>query len=440
MQTKAQPTAWRPETLSLGALPLTSIHLGAHLPPRLRAGHPWVYRTEIASSAPQVTDRPAIAEVFWGRDRFAGRGILNPSSVLTVRLLTRRRGQQLDGDFVRGRVLDALEQRRQYLQDHDPETSCCRLVYAEGDGLPGLIIDKLGPVLAFQSLAVASEVCLEPALAAVRDIIRPRWVVERNDAAVRALEGLVERRGPWPPDSAGPPDSVEIWEGPLRFLVSPLTGQKTGFFLDQRDNRRMVAELCARARARLGRPVDVLDCFCYTGGFAVAAARGAGPGGLRRLVMVDSSEPALEMARANVQLNAPGLAPELLQSNAFDVLREMQRGDGGGANRAGFDVIVLDPPPFARERRMLEGALRGYKEINLRAVRLLRPGGVLVTCTCSHHVSRELFLDVLRDAAADAGVTLRLAAATGHPPDHPVLLGHPEGDYLRCFVLEKAAE
>lgn len=438
MHETAGPDRGGPAAAGWPHLPALRLHLGPELPPRLRGGHPWIYRGEIAGPGPSGT---ALADVYWGRERFAGRGIYNPRSVLAVRLFARQRGQALDQAFIRGRVRSALELRQNYLEGGNPDTTCCRLVYAESDGLPGLIADKLGPVLAFQSLAAASEVCLEPALAALREAIRPRWIVERNDAPVRALEGLQERSGPYPPDAPAPPPTVEIQEGPLRFWTSPLAGHKTGFYLDQRDNRRMVATLAAGARARAGRPLDVLDCFCYTGSFSVAAAVGAGPGGLRRLVLVDSSAPALELARANLHLNAPALVPELLEANAFDLLRQMQRdpGRGGRSDPAGFDLIVLDPPPFARERRMVEGAVRGYREINLRAMRLLRPGGILVTASCSHHVGPELFRQVLRDAAADAGATMRLLAATGHPPDHPVLLGYPEGDYLRCFFLEKAA-
>jgi 23S rRNA (cytosine1962-C5)-methyltransferase len=185
------------------------------------------------------------------------------------------------------------------------------------------------------------------------------------------------------------------------------------------------------------RPLEVLDCFCYTGGFAVAAAAGAGQA-LGRLVCVDSSEAALALARANLSLNPAGgsVRTEFVAENAFDYLRRL--GSLSGAGRQAFDLVILDPPPFARERRMLEGALRGYKEINLRAMRLLRPGGYLVTCTCSHHVGQDEFRETLAAAAADVGLVMRVASVSGQPVDHPVLLGYPEGDYLRCLVLQRA--
>jgi len=431
------------DSFTLAGLPRVAVELGRRVAPRLRAGHPWIYRTEIEAISPDPAS-PALVRVTSGRGEFIGHGIYNPRSVIAVRLLTRSPDQAPDDELIRRRAKAALELRERELPGVGSPDSACRLIYAEADGLPGLIVDKLGPGIVFQSLAIAAEACLGPVMEELRRTLAPAWIVERNDAGVRTLEGLPERRGPWPSGAEAPPGLVEIAEGGLRFLISPMEGQKTGFYLDQRGNRALVRDLVRRLASSQSneagtRPISILDCFSYSGGFAVAAAVGLSECGVSgRLLLVDSSDAALELARANLELNGFTGQVDLRQENAFDVLRQLQR-DSRRTGPGLFDLIILDPPPFARERRMLPGAMRGYKEINLRAMHLLRPGGYLVTCTCSHHVSREAFGEVLLAAAADAGVGLRVVAMTGHPPDHPVLLGHPESDYLRCTVLERQA-
>jgi 23S rRNA (cytosine1962-C5)-methyltransferase len=430
---------------SLAALPKAVATITERAAARLASGHPWVYRTDIERVTGGAPDTASVCDVRTSRGRFIGRGVRNPRSVIAVRLFTRNPDEALDDDLVAARAQKALATRRAILDGVDggkTENSACRLIFAEGDGLPGLIVDKFGPVAVFQSLAFAAEVCRDAVLRAIEADpgLGIEHIVERNDAPVRLLEGLAEAKGPWPPTSHPPPDPVEVREGAMRFLVSPLSGQKTGHYLDQRDNRAMVAALAADLALRTaaeGRGLDVLDCFSYTGGFAVAACRGAaGRGGIGRLVCVDSSEPALRLAAENLSLNGGPSDPEIVCANAFDYLRSRSQEAGLGG---GFDLIILDPPPFAREKRMIPGAVRGYKEINLRAIKLLRPGGFLVTCACSHHIGRDLFQDVLVAAAADARRRMRLVTATGQPPDHPVLLGHPEGEYLRCIVLQDAA-
>lgn len=430
-----------PVTYQLDRLPEVTVDLGTPLLSRLRLGHSWIFKGEIASiRGPDglLTSEeavPARCRVVAGRT-YIGQGILNPRSGIAVRLFTRRREQQLDEQLIRERALTALARRRPLLAGGNERTSACRLVHAEADGLPGLVVDKFGPGLVFQSLALAGEVCRDPVIAALRECLRVDWVIERNDVPIRSLEGLPERKGIWPPAAAGlPGDLVHIDEGGLGYLVDPLEGQKTGFYLDQRDNRALVRRLATQLAAG-GRPIEVLDCFSYTGGFAVAAGVGAGPGGVGRLMLIDSSRPALELAGQNLQLNGLVEQAELSEANAFDWLRAAAREPG---MRSRFDLVVLDPPPFAPRRSMLPGALRGYKELNLRAMRLVRPGGLLVTCTCSHHVGPEAFGRLLAEAAADAGCSFHVVAATGQPSDHPVLLSHPEGDYLRCRVLERLA-
>jgi len=430
-----------PVTYQLDLLPEVTVDLGSRALSRLRLGHSWVYKGEIASirgpGGPVTWEdaEPARCRVVAGRS-YIGQGILNPHSGIAVRLFTRRRDEQLDDQLVRERALTALARRRPLLAGRDEGTSACRLVHAEADGLPGLVVDKFGPGLVFQSLALAAEVCLDPVIAALGECLPVAWVVERNDVPIRSLEGLPERKGIWPPAATGLPESpVRIDEGGLGYLVDPLEGQKTGFYLDQRDNRALVRQLAGQLAAG-GRPIEVLDCFSYTGGFAVAAGVGAGPDGLGSLMLIDSSRPALELAGQNLRLNGLVEQTELIEANAFDWLRAAARESG---MRGRFDMVILDPPPFAPRRSMLAGALRGYKELNLRAMRLVRPGGLLVTCTCSHHVGPEAFGRLLAEAAADAGCSFHVLAATGQPLDHPVLLSHPESEYLRCRVLERLA-
>jgi len=439
---------------SLTQLPRAAVTLRDRAGPRLFAGHPWIYRNEIASvetrqpagagvpSAAATTGGapfPAVAEVRDQRGRFVGTGFLSPVSTIAVRLVSGDPGLAIDDELFRARARRALALRRPILDGAGPRSSCCRLVFAEGDGIPGLIVDKFGPALVFQSLALAAEAVKDAVLAELAGLLDPGFIVERNDAPVRDLEGLPQRAGLWPDPAAPPPDGglVEVDEDGLRMKVHVLEGQKTGYYLDQRENRRLTRTLAGRLAAdgiAADRGVDVLDCFAYTGGFGVAAAKGAG-GALGRLLMIDDSAPALEMAAGNLALNGVRAGAELVCGNAFDQLRRMDRESRTGGPP--FDLIVLDPPPFARERRMIPGALRGYKEINLRAMRLLRRGGYLVTSTCSHHVGLEAFRQVLSSAAADAGARMRVVAANGQPADHPVMLGFPEGDYLRCLALQR---
>lgn len=448
-------------TPSLTQSPQYAAFLRGRTPVRLRLGHPWVFRNEIARTAgpdgaaepasstaragresPAGEPRPALVEVRDATGRFVGRGVWSPVSAIAVRLFCRDPGEQLDDNLLVRRTRAALALRGPLLAEAQPDTSACRLVFGESDGLPGLIVDKFGPALVFQSLALAGEVCRDTVLRELSGTLTPRYVVERNDAPVRRLEGLPERKGMWPPGAPGPAAGrVSIIENGMRMIVDLLDGQKTGYYLDQRDNRTAVRRLAGTLAAVRrgaggpagGRAVDVLDCFAYTGGFAVAAAQGAAEH-LGRLVCLDSSEQALALAAENLELNGFGGRAETVAGNAFDLLRRMDREGPAG----GFDLIVLDPPPFARERRMLEGALRGYKEVNLRAMKLLRPEGYLVTCTCSHHLDRELFLRVLTEAAADAEARMQIVEVRGQPLDHPLLLGYPEGDYLKCYILRKA--
>ncbi len=380
---------------------------------RLKAGrrrhpaHPWIYRTEV--DAVEGLQAPGdTVDVLDHRGRLVGRGFCNPRSMLTVRLLSRE-AEPIDEAFFRRRLERALALRERLL----PPGSPARLVFGEADGLPGLIVDRFSDVLVVQTLALGIERHKSLLVDLLAQLARPSAVLERNDAPVRELEGLDQRKGPLLGD---PPLRVMIEEHGCRLWVDLWEGQKTGYFLDQRENRAAIAPYVSGAR--------VLDAFCYTGSFAVHAARF----GAREVLAVDSSAAALELARENAGANPGGDRIAFVEANAFDLLRSLDR-DGER-----FDVVILDPPAFARGKSTLPGARRGYKEINLRALRLLEPGGVLVTCSCSSPLEPDAFAEVVADAAADAGREVRVLEFRGQARDHPVLLGYPESRYLKCII------
>ncbi|HLB37232.1 MAG TPA: class I SAM-dependent rRNA methyltransferase [Gemmatimonadales bacterium] len=374
---------------------------------RWRRGHPWIYRSDVLTTARtpagpvRVTDRAG---------RFLGQALYSPASEIRLRLLTREE-EPLDAAWWRSRV-EAAAARRAGLM---PETTAYRVVHAESDGLPSLIVDHYGDIVVAQVLSAGLEAVRPLVLQAIQDLLHPRGVLLRNDATVRRHEGLpleiVEVAG-------SVPAIIEVREGGIRHLVSPREGQKTGAFLDQRENRLLVGRLAQG---------DALDVFTYQGLFALhAAAR------CPRVLAVDSSAAALALARRNAELNRCGNV-EWREANGFDVLRTLER------EGATFGTIVLDPPAFAKQKGAVPRALAGYKEINLRAMRLLAPGGVLFTASCSFHVSRAAFLDMLADAAADSGRRVALECVTGQSSDHPELLTVPETGYLKGAVLRAFA-
>jgi 23S rRNA (cytosine1962-C5)-methyltransferase len=375
---------------------------------RVAAGHLWVYGGEVAHVEGPAQDG-GIVDVRSARGRWIGRGFYNRRSLLTVRLLTYR-PEPIDEAFFRRRLEDAWAFRRRTLT----ATDACRVVYGEGDLLPGLIVDRYADVLVMQTLALGMDV-RKALLAELLDaLLRPRAIYERNDPAVRELEGLPRRSG-WLRGGGDP--QVEIRDGPARFIVDVAAGQKTGFFLDQRENRL--------AAAALLKDLDVLDAFCYTGGFGILAALG----GARTVTGVDSSKEALALAARNAELNGVADRCRFLEANVFEELRRL------AAAGTRYDAVILDPPPFARGREALDRALAAYKEINLRALKLLRPGGWLVTCSCSAQVGPELLPQVVAAAAVDARREVRLVESRGHPRDHPVHPAMPETRYLTCLIL-----
>ena len=385
----------------------------------LRQGRLWVYRTDVYTVSDDAYDPGDIVQVVDARGRFVGKGYINPRSMIFVRLLTTDPGEAIDRAFFRRRLERALALRRRLAAAH-PDTDSFRLVFAEADLLPALIVDRFAGVLVVQTLALGIDRWRPLIVELLEELVQPAGIYERNDVPVRELEGLPQRtgvlRGEFDP-------RVTIRENGLPLLVDVARGQKTGYFLDQRDNRAALRRYVAGAR--------VLDAFCHTGAFTChALAYGA-----RQVVAVDIQDDALAMARANVErvgqaLGKAGVPVTFHQANAFDFLRQQ------AAEGERYDVIVLDPPAFAKNRQALEGAYRGYKEINLRAMKMLPPGGILVTCSCSYHMTRDLFEAMLLDAARDTGRRVRILERRGAAPDHPVLLGAGESDYLKCFILE----
>ncbi|MBE3587208.1 MAG: class I SAM-dependent rRNA methyltransferase [Thermoanaerobacteraceae bacterium] len=379
-------------------------------PHRVLHGHPWVYGTEVSDIHGHF--KPGdVVEVVDHRGRFVGRGYINPASQILVRLLTRKQGEKIDRAFFHRRLTAALDYRRRVVRD----TNACRLVYAEADFLPALIVDRFGDYLSVQTLALGMDVHKQTLVDLLDGLVEPAGIYERNDVPVRELEGLPLKTG-FLKGHFNP--VVEIEENGLKFLVDLAGGQKTGYFLDQRENRLALQGLAEGAR--------VLDCFCHTGTFSVYAAHF----GAREVLGIDVAADALEMAGENAARNGFRSVCTFREGNAFDELRAM--------DRAGerFDLIILDPPAFTKSREALEGAARGYKEINLRAMKLLPPGGFLVTCSCSYHMTEDLFLQVLLDAARDVGRQLRLVELRRQARDHPMLLASPETYYLKCFVLQ----
>ncbi len=386
------------------------VKLAVNMKHRVLAGHPWVYGTEVSEISGDFQPGDLV-EVIDRRGRFVGRGYINPASQILVRILSRDSAELIDRDFFVRRIKAALDYRGRVVRDSDS----CRLIYAEADFLPALIVDKFGPFLVLQTLALGIDKYKDLIVEILEELLEPAGIYERNDAAVRELEGLPLQSGFLKGDFE---TLIEIKENGLFFLVDLAGGQKTGYFLDQRENRTALRGLAQNAR--------VLDCFCHTGAFSVYAARF----GAREVCGIDIASPALAVAEKNALRNGFGEICRFHEGNVFDELRVLEK------KKEKYDLIILDPPAFTKSRNALAGAVRGYKEINLRAMKLLPPGGFLVTCTCSYHLPESRFLDVIQDAAGDAGRQLRLIELRRQAKDHPMLLASPETYYLKCAVAQ----
>lgn len=373
---------------------------------RWRRGHPWIYRGDVVAT-PESDAGVVRVET---DDRPLGMALWSPTSSISLRMLTSEE-RPIDADFWRERIRAAANYRA-HLGLEGLTDGAYRLVHAEADGLPSLVADRFGDVVTVQLLSAGLEACREEVLAALVDVTGPRGVLARNDVPVRRHEGLPRVTELLHGDV---PRRLVVEEAGVRYIADPWAGQKTGAFLDQRENRLRAAGL-SRGRA--------LDCFTYEGSFALHLARGAD-----EVIAVDSSSPALERADENARLNGLGNL-STVRANAFDFLRgEEERG-------ARYDVVVLDPPAFAKRRGSVAAALRGYKEINLRALRILAPGGHLLTFSCSYHVDRERFRSMLESAAADSGRRVRWVEGRGQAADHPEILQIPESGYLKGAVLQ----
>ena len=375
----------------------------------MRAGHPWIFSNEIerVEGAPADGD---VVEVADTRGAFLGRGYYNRRSLIAARLLTRRR-DEVDLDlFVR-----RLERAVRYRAVVAPGVEALRLVHGEADQLPGLVVDRYGDWLAVQVLTLGMETRAEQLREAIERVLAPRGVVRVADSPLRRLEGLDLERTTWWGEV---PDRIELVQDGFTIEVNLLEGQKTGLFLDQRENRRL-------AEAR-GAGRRVLDLFCYQGEWALHAARG----GATAVLSVDSSAPALEAARRNAERN--GLADRIgfRQGDCFDVVRQLER----AGER--FGLVIADPPALIKSRAAIAAGARAYRELNRAAMMTLEEGGVLITCSCSHHLEDDLFKQVLREASRAAHRPFRVLAWTGEAPDHPQLLAVPETHYLKCAVLQ----
>lgn len=374
--------------------------------------HPWVFSGAIQ----RITGDPADGDVVQVCDaggNFMGRGLLNRRSQIVVRLLSWEPEEEIDGDFWRRRLERALAGRSALACD--AATTAYRLVHAEADGLPGLIVDRYGDYLAVQFLILGMDRRKQEIAGLFAETLAPAGIVERSDVSVRDKEGLPPATGLLRGDPS--PARLDVVENGHHFWVDLNGGQKTGFYLDQRDNRRRVSAHCA------GR--DVLDVFAYSGGFSVYAAAA----GALTLTLLDSSEEALALARQNLARNGRDTHNDaFIAADAFKELRRFR------AENRRFDVVVLDPPKFAHSKSDLQRAARGYKDINLLALQLLRPGGILATFSCSGHVSVDLFQKIVFGAAVDAGRDVQILERLSQGPDHPILLTFPESEYLKGLI------
>lgn len=377
---------------------------------RLFHGHVWVYATEIKARLgdPQPGDVVTLQDI---RGKQLGSAIYNPKSQISARLFSYRR-QDLDLDFFRRRIERALNLRKAAGVD----LNLCRVVWSESDGLPGVVVDRYGDYLVLQTLTLAMAQRQEMIVQALREVLAPRGIVQRNEGGVRKAEGLDQVKGVIAGEA---PETFLVRHGGSVFHADLLEGQKTGLYLDQLENYQRVAQLAKGKR--------VLDCFSNQGGFAQACALS----GATEVTAVDISEAATAQAVKNAQI--AGAAVSCIAANCFDYLKQQE------AAGSVYDMIILDPPSFTKTKSSVRDALRGYKEIHLRALKMLQPGGLMVTFSCSHHVSTGEFHASITDAAVDARRTLRRVAVYGQQPDHPIIATIPETEYLRGYAYEVQA-
>ena len=381
----------------------------------LKAGGAWIFDNEI-DKVEGTPEDGSLVEVRDFDGYGMGTGFYNSRSKIRVRMMSRKAGQVIDRDFLRMRVQNAWDYRKKTV-----DTSSCRIIFGEADFLPGLVVDKFSDVLVVQSLALGIDRMKEEILSLLVEVLRAdgveiRGIYERSDAKVREQEGLPRQKGFI---GAEFPTRVQIVENGVRYEVDVEDGQKTGFFLDQKYNRRAAAALAP------GR--KVLDCFTHTGAFALNCAQA----GAAQVTAVDISQEAVALTQRNAALNGLEGKVEARQADVFDLLTQLAQAGGHP-----YDYIILDPPAFTKSGATVKNAFRGYKEINYKAMKLLPRGGYLATCSCSHFMTPALFCQMLREAAADAAVSLRQIADRRQAPDHPILWGVPETEYLKFYLFQ----
>lgn len=387
---------------------MTKVHLQKGKDKRVLEGHPWVYDNEIEKVDGEY-ENGDIVDVYNWKNSFIGRGYINDNSKIRIRILTRKQ-EDINRDFFKRKIEDAWNYRKRFV-----DTSSCRVVFGEADFIPGLIVDKFEDYLSIQTLSLGIDKYKDIIVDVLDEVLSPKGIYERNDVQIRELEGLEQKKG----FLKGPFDTkVQITENEIKMLVDIENGQKTGYFLDQRENRAALKPLVKGAK--------VLDTFTHTGGFALHAAYY----GASEVTAVDISEHAVEYVAANAALNNMEGKIKVVQANVFDILKEyQQKGER-------FDVIILDPPAFCKSKSALQGAYRGYKEINLRAMKIINPGGFLVSCSCSHYMYPEIFQKMLLEAANDAKRTLRIIESRVQAKDHPIVSGYYESLYLKCVIMQ----
>ena len=388
---------------------MIKVILNKKISPRVANGHPWIYGNEVNNV--QGDPQPgSIIEVYTHDNKFVGKGYINPQSQIMVRLLTRDKAEEINEEFFYNRLLSAWQYRQKI-----GYTENCRLVFGEADFLPALIIDKFNDYFVVQTLSLGMDNWKQAIVNALNRIFKPKGIFERNDVPVRELEGLTQQKGFL---SAPFDTNLLITENGLQFWVDVENGQKTGYFLDQRDNRRAIQHIVKDA--------DVLGAFTYTGTFEIHAAHY----GAKSVLGLDISENAVAQANKNAALNNVDHKCKFQAVNAFDVLKLW------GKEGRQYDVVMLDPPAFTKSRENIQKALTGYKEINLRGMKMIRPGGFLVTSSCTNLVSPDLFLETIYNAAKDARRKLRQVTFSAQASDHPIIWGIENTNYLKFLIVQ----
>ena len=385
-------------------------------------GHPWIYEGEVIRQEGDC-ENGGLMDAVSEKGKYLGTGFFSKYSKIRLRLLSRNANDRFDAAFWQRRLQYAWDYRKTVMGD---DISCCRIIFGEADGFPGLTVDRFSDLLVTQTLSIGMERVKDTVFPLLVELLRQdgqeiRGIFERNDVAIRELEGMAQNKGWYVLPGETPPESpvTEIRENGVYYAVDVENGQKTGFFLDQKYNRLAVA--------RLAKGKRVLDCFTHTGSFALNAALG----GAAHVTAVDVSASAIEMARQNARRNGLEDRMDFITADVFDLLPEL-----AAQGKAPYDFIILDPPAFTKSRKTVDSAQRGYKEINLRALKLLPRGGYFATASCSHFMPSELFVKMLRSAALDAGVELRQIEARQQAPDHPILWNVPETDYLKFYIFQ----